>query len=86
MAVIVIFRFLAAAVDEQILFFVEQIHDVPFADLVIRGHLDGHGRAGFGAEAAEDAPGEVDPEPFGITATVLLLSRLHRDAVHRAGG
>src|SRR6185369_4966873 len=77
---------LAAVVDQQVFLLVDQIHDVPVADLEVGGHLDRQGRAGLGAEAAEDAAGEVDPEPFGKAPAVLPLAGLHGDAVHRTGG
>src|SRR5690606_16425182 len=84
-AVEVVLQVLAAAVDEEVFLLVDQLHDVPLADLVVGGHLDGQGRAGLGAEAAEDAAGEVDPEPPGVAASLLSFGRFHGDAVHGTG-
>ncbi len=86
MPVKIVFGILSAAVDQQVFLLVYQIHDVPFADLVIRSHLDRHGRTSLCTESAEDAAGKINAEPGCIAPAVLPLGSLHGDAVHRAGG
>src|SRR6185369_4628364 len=85
MVIEIVNRILAAAVDQQILFLIDEIHDISFAEFEIWCHLDGQSGTGLGTKSAEDAAREVDPEPFGIAPPSLPFCRLHGDAVHRAG-
>src|SRR5580658_1234367 len=84
-AVEIVFRHLAGAADQKVLLLVHEVLPVIFAELEIRRELDRTGRAGFLAQAAEDAAREVDAEKFGIPAAIRLLALLQRDAPDRAG-
>src|SRR5271154_6519333 len=67
-AIKIIARIFAGAVDQQVFFLIDEVRPLEFAHLEIRGELDGTGRAGFLAKAAENAAREVDAEIVRIPA------------------
>src|SRR5487761_117807 len=78
-------RIFARAADHQILFFVNQLLPVEFANFEIRCQLDGISRARFFAVSTEDAAREIDAKELRVTAPVLVFGGLQGDAIHRAG-
>src|SRR5208283_2361038 len=81
----VIARILPRPIDQQILFFVNQVLPVKLSHLKVRRQLDGIGRAGLFAIAAKDAAREVDAEEIRIPSPVFVLGRLQRDTADRTG-
>ena len=83
-AIKIITRIFTLPADEQVFFFIDQVLTAVFSHLAIRRELNGVSRTGLFAEAAEDAPGEVDAEEFRIASSVFIFSCLEGDAVNRA--
>src|SRR5215831_8216291 len=81
----VIARIFPRPVNQQILFFVNQVLPVKLSHLKVRRQLDGVCRAGFLAIPAKDTAREVDAEEIGISSAVFVLGRLQRDTVDRTG-
>jgi len=84
-AIEVVVRVFAGPADQQIFFLVHQILAAVFPHFEIRRQLDGGSGAGFFAQAAEDAAGEVDAKELGIPAAIVAFGFLQRDATDRAG-
>jgi hypothetical protein len=72
---------LALAVDQQILFFINQVLPLKLPHLEIGCELNSVSRAGLFAITTEDATREVDAEKLRVAPAVLILGRLKRDAI-----
>src|SRR5262245_10571886 len=76
---------LAGAVDQQILFFIDEVFAVKLAQLELADKLNRIRRAGLFAQPAGDAAVEVEAEKLGIPAAGLVFGGLERDAIDRTG-
>jgi hypothetical protein len=84
MPVKIVILVLPPVVDQEILFFRNELQDVSGTVFKGRGQLYGQSRTRLLAKPSIDATAEIDPEPRGIAAAILTFSRLHGDAAHRA--
>jgi hypothetical protein len=84
MSVKIVFLVFSAVVDQEVLFFVNELQDIPLARLKMRGQLNCQSRTRLLTESAVNASCEVDPEPTRIAASIFSLGGLHGDTTHRA--
>jgi hypothetical protein len=79
--VIVVFP---SVVDQEVLFFGNELQDVAGAVFERWSQLYGQSRTRLLAKPSVDAPAEIDPEPRGIATAVLTLGHFHGNTAHRA--
>jgi hypothetical protein len=82
-AVKIIIAVLSAMIDQEILFLIDKLQNIPLARLEMRGQLNGKRRTRLLTKTAVDTAGKIDTKPSGIAAPVLTLGRLHGDATDR---
>jgi hypothetical protein len=79
--VIVVFP---SVVNQEVLFFGNELQDVAGAVFKRWGQLYGQSRTRLLAKSSVDATGEIDPEPRGIATAILTLGHFHGNTTHRA--
>jgi hypothetical protein len=84
MSIKIVILILSAVVNQKVLFFVNELQDIPLARLKMRGKLNRQSGTRLLTQPTVNASCEVDPEPTRIAASIFSLGRLHGDATDRA--
>jgi hypothetical protein len=75
---------LPSVVNQEVLFFCNELQDVAGAVFKGWGQLYGQSRTRLLAKSSVDATGEIDPEPGRIATAILTLGHFHGNATYRA--
>lgn len=86
MPVKVVLTVLAAAIDQEVFFLVNEIEDLVFAEFEVGSQLNCQSRTRLLTEASVNTPREVDPEPQRISSSVFAFGTFHGNAVRWAHG
>jgi hypothetical protein len=73
-----------SVVNQEVLFFGDELQDVAGAVFKGWGQLYGKSRTRLLAKASVNATGKIDPEPRGIAAAILTLGHFHGNTTYWA--